>query len=40
MAELRNSDVYKAEMKKYGTGSALQQGIQVATAAVQGLGRW
>ncbi|HEG0621992.1 TPA: VENN motif pre-toxin domain-containing protein [Yersinia enterocolitica] len=37
MAELRNSDVYKAEMKKYGTGSALQQGIQAATAAVQGL---
>ena len=35
--ELRKTDVYKAEMKKYGTGSALQQGIQAATAAIQGL---
>ncbi len=34
---LRNSDEYKAEMQQYGTGSALQQGIQAATAAVQGL---
>ncbi|MFG1172490.1 hemagglutinin repeat-containing protein [Erwiniaceae bacterium CAU 1747] len=34
---LRNSDAYKNEMKKYGKGSALQQGIQAATAAVQGL---
>ncbi len=37
MEKLRNSDVYKAEMKKYGTGSALQQGVQAATAAIQGL---
>lgn len=37
MAMLRNSDEYKAEMQQYGTGSALQQGIQAATAAVQGL---
>ena len=35
--ELRNTDIYKAEMQKYGTGSALQQGIQAATAALQGL---
>ncbi len=35
--ELRKTDVYKAEMKKYGTGSALQQGLQAATAAIQGL---
>ncbi len=35
--ELRKTDVYKAEMQKYGTGSAIQQGIQAATAAVQGL---
>jgi len=35
--ELRKADTYKAEMQKYGTGSALQQGIQAATAAVQGL---
>ncbi|MGF6560756.1 hypothetical protein ABIA51_001732 [Erwinia aphidicola] len=35
--ELRKTDTYKAEMQKYGTGSALQQGIQAATAAVQGL---
>ncbi|WP_181952664.1 cytidine deaminase-like fold-containing protein, partial [Yersinia canariae] len=34
---LRETKEYKAEMKKYGTGSALQQGIQAATAAVQGL---
>ncbi|EMH6517408.1 TPA: hemagglutinin repeat-containing protein [Raoultella planticola] len=34
---LRNSDVYKAEMAKYGTGSAVQQGLQAATAAIQGL---
>ncbi|WP_186008519.1 VENN motif pre-toxin domain-containing protein, partial [Yersinia intermedia] len=37
MEKLRNSNFYKDEMKKYGTGSALQQGIQAATAAVQGL---
>ncbi len=35
--ELRKTDVYKAEMAKYGTGSAIQQGLQAATAAVQGL---
>ncbi|CAK9886706.1 MAG: 16S rRNA endonuclease CdiA [Candidatus Erwinia impunctatus] len=35
--ELRNTDVYKTEMAKYGTGSAIQQGIQAAKAAVQGL---
>ena len=35
--ELRNTDIYKAEIQKYGTGSALQQGIQAATAALQGL---
>ena len=34
---LRNWDEYKGEMQKYGTGSALQQGIQAATAAIQGL---
>ena len=34
---LRGSDVYKAEMAKYGTGSAIQQGLQAATAAIQGL---
>ncbi|HHG9976010.1 TPA: hemagglutinin repeat-containing protein, partial [Yersinia enterocolitica] len=31
MEKLRNSDVYKDEMKKNGTGSALQQGVQAAT---------
>lgn len=36
-AELRETDVYKAEMAKYGTGSDLQQGLQAATAAIQGL---
>jgi filamentous hemagglutinin len=35
--QLRETDVYKAEMQKYGTGSALQQGLQAATAAFQGL---
>ena len=35
--ELRKTDVYKAEMAKYGTGSAIQQGLQAATAAIQGL---
>lgn len=34
---LRETKEYKAEMKKYGTGSALQQGLQAATAAIQGL---
>ncbi|EEQ16105.1 hemagglutinin/adhesin repeat protein [Yersinia frederiksenii ATCC 33641] len=37
MAELRDSDAYKKVMKEYGTGSSLQQGIQAATAAIQGL---
>ncbi|MEF3099711.1 hemagglutinin repeat-containing protein [Raoultella terrigena] len=36
-AQLRETDIYQAEMQKYGTGSAIQQGIQAATAAVQGL---
>ena len=36
-AELRNTASYKAEMTPFGTGSALQQGISAATAAVQGL---
>lgn len=35
--ELRETDAYKAEMAKYGTGSALQQGLSAATAAIQGL---
>ncbi|MDR7345743.1 filamentous hemagglutinin [Pantoea alhagi] len=35
--KLRNSDEYKAEMQKFGTGSSIQQGIQAVTAAVQGL---
>ncbi|VTT27147.1 filamentous hemagglutinin family outer membrane protein [Klebsiella pneumoniae] len=35
--QLRETQEYKAGMQKYGTGSALQQGIQAATAAVQGL---
>uniref|UniRef100_UPI001643ED74 VENN motif pre-toxin domain-containing protein n=1 Tax=Yersinia alsatica TaxID=2890317 RepID=UPI001643ED74 len=34
---LRETKEYKAEMLKYGTGSALQQGLQAATAAIQGL---
>ncbi|CNJ54353.1 adhesin/hemagglutinin [Yersinia mollaretii] len=34
---LRETAEYKAEMQKYGTGSALQQGLQAATAAIQGL---
>ncbi|WP_186374660.1 VENN motif pre-toxin domain-containing protein, partial [Yersinia rohdei] len=37
MTELRDSDAYKKVMKEYGTGSTLQQGIQAATAAIQGL---
>ncbi|UXD25901.1 Putative large exoprotein involved in heme utilization or adhesion of ShlA/HecA/FhaA family [Yersinia enterocolitica] len=37
MEKLRNPDVYKDEMKKNGTGSALQQGVQAATTAIQGL---
>ena len=34
---LRNSQAYKDEMQKYGTGSNMQRGIQAATAALQGL---
>nr|WP_222422327.1 VENN motif pre-toxin domain-containing protein [Yersinia mollaretii] len=34
---LRETAEYKTEMQKYGTGSALQQGLQAATAAIQGL---
>ena len=34
---LRDSPQYKAEMQKFGIGSALQQGIQAVTSAVQGL---
>ena len=37
LAELRNSQAYKDEMAKYGTGSDMQRGIQAATAALQGL---
>ncbi|EEP93512.1 hypothetical protein yaldo0001_40540, partial [Yersinia aldovae ATCC 35236] len=37
MEALRETPEYKAEMQKYGTGSALQQGLQAATAAIQGL---
>ncbi|WP_312837162.1 hemagglutinin repeat-containing protein, partial [Pantoea sp.] len=35
--QLRETPEYRGEMAKFGTGSALQQGIQAATAAVQGL---
>ncbi|ALX95979.1 hypothetical protein AV650_21630 [Serratia fonticola] len=35
--KLRETQEYKDAMKQYGTGSALQQGIQAATAAIQGL---
>ncbi|WP_186373803.1 hemagglutinin repeat-containing protein [Yersinia rohdei] len=35
--QLRETKEYKDAMKQYGTGSALQQGIQAATAAMQGL---
>ncbi|WP_051916724.1 MULTISPECIES: hemagglutinin repeat-containing protein [unclassified Serratia (in: enterobacteria)] len=34
---LRNTDAYKAEMQKYGTGSDLQKAAQAVTAALQGL---
>ncbi len=37
LAKLRNSQAYKDEMQKYGTGSDMQRGIQAATAALQGL---
>jgi filamentous hemagglutinin len=35
--QLRETQEYKDAMKQYGTGSSLQQGIQAATAAIQGL---
>ncbi|MCG8156218.1 hemagglutinin repeat-containing protein [Brenneria goodwinii] len=35
--QLRETDTYKTEMQKYGTGSAVQRAIQATTAAVQGL---
>ena len=31
--QLRQTDAYKAEMAKYGTGSSLQQGLQAATGS-------
>jgi len=34
---LTATDSYKAAQLQWGTGSAIQQGIQAATAAVQGL---
>ncbi|UIN13643.1 VENN motif pre-toxin domain-containing protein [Yersinia ruckeri] len=34
---LRETKEYQAAMQKYGTGSPLQQGLQAATAAIQGL---
>ncbi|MFG6078829.1 hemagglutinin repeat-containing protein [Erwinia sp. OPT-41] len=34
---LINSDSYQKTQKEFGTGSAIQQGMQAATAAVQGL---
>ncbi|WP_261666541.1 hemagglutinin repeat-containing protein [Erwinia mallotivora] len=37
LAELRATPTYKNEMLSWGTGSAVQQGIQAATAAIQGL---
>ncbi|VEI20617.1 Filamentous hemagglutinin [Serratia plymuthica] len=35
--KLQATDSYKATQKQWGTGSAIQQGISAATAAVQGL---
>ncbi|HDS1244649.1 TPA: VENN motif pre-toxin domain-containing protein [Pluralibacter gergoviae] len=35
--ELRKTEEYKSAMKKYGTGSDIQQAISAATAGVQGL---
>lgn len=37
LAGLRNSQAYKDELQKYGTGSDIQRGIQAATAALQEL---
>lgn len=35
--ELRKTPEYQAEMQKFGTGSDIQQGLQAATAVLQGL---
>ncbi|EHW9823660.1 hemagglutinin repeat-containing protein, partial [Escherichia coli] len=37
LAKLRDTQAYRDEMAKYGTGSEIQRGIQAATAALQGL---
>lgn len=37
LAKLRATPEYKETQEKYGTGSAMQRGIQAATAALQGL---
>ncbi|MCT4701793.1 hemagglutinin repeat-containing protein, partial [Enterobacteriaceae bacterium H20N1] len=37
LAALKNTDSYKTEQAKFGTGSDIQRGIQAATAALQGL---
>ncbi|EFG1146797.1 filamentous hemagglutinin N-terminal domain-containing protein, partial [Escherichia coli] len=37
IAKLRDTQAYRNEMAKYGTGSEIQRGIQAATAALQGL---
>jgi filamentous hemagglutinin len=37
LAKLRDTPAYKETQVKYGTGSAMQRGIQAATAALQGL---
>lgn len=37
LSELRKTVTYKAEMQQWGTGSAIQQDIQAATAVLQGL---
>lgn len=37
LARLRDTQAYKDEMAKFGTGSDIQRGIQAATAALQGL---
>lgn len=36
-AQLAATDGYKAAQQQWGTGSAIQQGVQAATAAIQGL---
>ncbi|MCD4236401.1 contact-dependent inhibition toxin CdiA [Escherichia coli] len=37
LAKLRDTQAYRNEMAKYGTGSEIQRGIQAATAVLQGL---